>query len=204
MNADGKRALGRVFWSWWSAMTDASNGGANRDRADIARLARVDLVGADQWRTPDVIAALSIERFRELCHKIEPAFPLHDLKDDRAEDLVTAAVVLARIRESASGSVAQALGGAEDKDRRLKEGRFLALMRVQTSADLFDQARRLPDLLGNAAPVGDLGASLILWRREPWVRRDWARQYYHLDLRRGAPAPTQDPDAAAAAVVPGA
>lgn len=79
----------------------------------------------------------------------------------------------------------------------MKDGRFRNLMRAETSADLFDQARRLPDLLKGAAPVGELGASLLLWRSTPLVRRDWARDYYHLDLggreRSGSETPTAAP-----------
>lgn len=181
-------AIRRVFRTWWHGLTDADNAGLNRQRGPLARLRRIDLADGPAGRSPDVIAALSEESFRTLCNRITALYPLGDLADDRVEDLVTAAVTLARIREEPHDPgkrdrpTAWLLGGKDDESRVMKEGRFLALMRAETSADLFDQARRLPELLGGAAPVGELGASLLLWRRTPWVRRNWARNYYRLDL----------------------
>jgi CRISPR type I-E-associated protein CasB/Cse2 len=193
-------AIRRAFRAWWHDLTDADNDGFNRQRGPLARLRRIDLADGPAGRSPDVIAALAEEPFRTLCNRIAPLYSLGDLADDRVEDLVTAAVTLARIREEVRGrTTAQCLGGPDDDSRVMKEGRFQALMRSETSADLFDQARRLPDLLDGAAPVGELGASLLLWRRTPWVRRNWARDYYHLDLGGrervvaiAEPAPLQD------------
>lgn len=176
-------AIRSVFYHWWNGLTDMENAGLNRQRGPLARLRRLDLVQGPTGRAPDVVGALMEDNFRDLCGRIEPLWSLHDLRDDRVEDLVTAAATLSRIRDNPRvRSTAHLLGAPEDKDRVMKEGRFTALMRVRTSTDLFDQARRLPDLLDGKAPVGELGASLLLWRSQPWVRRNWARDYFHLDL----------------------
>ena len=188
-----------VFRRWWQGLTDAAHDGLLRQRGDLARLRRIDLIEVHGRRAPDVVAALIETPFRDLIQAVQPYHDLHQMQDERIEDLVTAAVTLARLRQDVRHrNTAQLLGGKKDEDRVMKEGRFLALMRSDTPADLFDQARRLPDLLKNEAPVGELGVSLLLWRTAPSVRRDWARDYYHLDLggreRRApetlGPAPT--------------
>lgn len=189
-----------VFRRWWFGLTDAANNGSNRKRAALAKLRRINLIQTAARRAPDVISALVEEPFRDLIQAVQPIHDLHQMQDERIEDLVTAAVTLARLRQDVQHhrTTAALLGGHKDEDRLMKEGRFLALMRSNSPADLFDQARRLPDLLKGEAPIGELGASLLLWRTTPSVRRDWARDYYHLDLggreRRApetsGPAPT--------------
>lgn len=180
---DRDAKLRGVFRRWWQGLTDAANGGGLRQRGALARLRRIDLIETNGRRAPDVIAALMEEPFRELIKAVQPYHDLRQMQDERIEDLVTAAVTLARLRQDVRyRTTAQLLGGKKDEDRVMKEGRFLALMRSDTPADLFDQARRLPPLLNNEAPVGELGTSLLLWRTTPSVRRDWARDYYHLDL----------------------
>lgn len=175
--------LRSALYQWWNGLTDMENGGLGRRRGPLARLRRLDLTHGPAGRAPDVVGAMMEADFRDLCRRIDPLWSLHDLGDNRVEDLVTVAVTLSRIRDNIRGkSPAQLLGGRDDSDRAMKEGRFTALMRAETSADLFDQARRLPDLLEGKAPVGELGASLLLWRSQSWVRRNWARDYFHLDL----------------------
>jgi hypothetical protein len=83
----------------------------------------------------------------------------------------------------------------------MAESRFLRLMRAQTTGDLFDQARRLVVLLKRAAPVGELGASLLVWLVDPEVRRTWARSYYGLNRTDAAtdeasPQPSSETGAA--------
>lgn len=172
-----------VFRRWWHGLTDADNNDQFRQRGVLAQLRRIDLIEVHGRRAPDVVGALIEEPFRDLIRAVQPHHDLHQMRDERIEDLVTAAVTLARLRQDVRyRTTAQLLGGKKDEDRVMKEGRFLALMRCDTPADLFDQARRLPPLLKNEAPVGELGVSLLLWRTTPSVRRDWARDYYHLDL----------------------
>lgn len=184
MSLDDKDAkLRGVFRRWWLGLTDAENNDQFRQRGALAQLRRIDLVEIRGRRAPDVIAALMQEPFRDLLKAIQPHHDLRQMQDERIEDLVTAAVTLAQLRQDVRyRTTAQLLGGKKDEDRVMKEGRFLALMRSETPAELFDQARRLPALLRREAPVGELGASLLLWRDTPSVRRDWARDYYHLDL----------------------
>lgn len=177
---DPSAALRPIFRNWWRDLNDVDHDGRNKNRAAMARLRRLGLDADDR---PDVIGALGEAEFRVLCRRIEPVCPLKQLQDERVEDLVIAAVALAGISENAPKvTTAELLGGADDERRLMKEGRFRALMRARTTGELFDQARRLPPLLKGRAPVGELGASLFLWRTSPSVRRNWARSYYHLDL----------------------
>jgi CRISPR type I-E-associated protein CasB/Cse2 len=178
-----KKRLESIFWRWWSGLNDVAHDGANQNRGALARLRRIDLVDGVSGRAPDVVSALVVEPFRDLVRAVDPIFSLHQMQGDRIEDLVTVAVTLSRIRSKVGYATAKRLGGQKDVTENLmKEGRFLALLRTSTSADLFDQARRLADLLGGEAPVGELGMSLLLWRRSPTIRLDWARDYYKLDL----------------------
>lgn len=175
MGEDSSKALQRVFYLWWRNLTDAGNEGRNADRAALARLRRLDLIDFGEGPQPDVAKALTEEAFRSLYLRIRPP-------EDREADLVVAAVTLARIRtDSPHQTTAGLLGGHDEENRKMKQSRFLRLMRVSTSGDLFDQARRIANLLGGSAPVGELGASLLQWRHDPHVRRDWARAYYGLD-----------------------
>ncbi len=176
-----ERNLAGVFQSWWNRLNDVAKDGAGKDRAALARLRRITMARDD---TPDVLAALNEPAFRQLCVVVDRVWGLHELADDRVERLLTVAVTLAQIKQDAPGqSTAGLLGGKDDPDRAMKEGRFLAFMRAESPAELFEQARRLPALLKGKAPVGELGASLLLWTSRPAIRRNWARQYYHLDLR---------------------
>ena len=174
-------SLAPIFARWWSGITDAANDGRNADRGSIAELRRIDLVDDGDGDQPDVTLAMTNELYRRIYRWIGESGAR--LPTGWEADLVTAAVTLAHIRKNAGAKTTTAalLGGAEDKDRAMKEGRFLRLMRAATAGDLFDQARRLAKLLNNEAPVGELGASLLLWRHVPAIRRNWARSYYHLD-----------------------
>lgn len=178
---DPMRTTASVFARWWSGMTDAAHEGANADRKGLAELRRVGLVDVDGVPTPDTIAAIEVSGFRRLYHDIKPLVRFGP--GDLETDLAVAAATLARVRRNVGPAMRTAtmLGGRDEDDRAMKEGRFLRLMRVETPGDLFDQARRLVALLNGEAPVGELGASLLFWRRTPAVRRAWARAYYHLD-----------------------
>ena len=202
-----KKRLESIFWRWWSGRNDVAHDGANQDRGALARLRRIDLVDGGSGRAPDVVSALVEEPFRDLVRAVDPIFSLHQMQDGRIEDLVTVAVTLAHIHtNTGKPTTAERLGAKKrtaDGDLVMKEGRFLALLRTSTSADLFDQARRLANLLGGEAPVGELGMSLLLWRTSPTIRRDWARDYYKLDLfpsrERGLGATTGDEPVSAGA-----
>lgn len=173
-------ALRMAFYNWWASLHDIHNDGKHADRGQLAKLRRLDLVDYGDGPAPDYVTALSREPFHELEKKIESILN-QKLSPNQQEDLVIVASTLAQIRQNDGGKTAAALGGQKDEDRIMKETRFLRLMRVQTAAELFDQARRLSALLKNKAPVGDLALSLFRWREDPAVRRNWARAYYHLD-----------------------
>lgn len=164
-----------VFLDWWQELNDVEGGGKSPDRGELARLRRLGTTDYGSGNEPDVAQALTAGAFRQLHARIKP--------EPKGEaDLVVAAYALAHIREHVPGvKTATLLGGPQDEDRRMKEARFLSLMRTQTSGDLFDQARRLVALLGRTAPVDELGYALYDWRRNPHIRRDWARAYYGLD-----------------------
>lgn len=182
-------AISTVFHHWWS---DLESNRLENNRAARARLRRLDLVSGPNGATPDVLGALMEPALRDLVKRINPHWCLHDLRDQRIEDLVVAASTLARIRIHSGQKAATLLGGPNDEVRKMKEGRFLSLMRCKTPADLLDQGRRIAALLDGTADVGDLGLSLMLWRTQPWVRRNWARDYYHIDLKgREGSAPVE-------------
>ncbi|MDR3439161.1 type I-E CRISPR-associated protein Cse2/CasB [Telmatospirillum sp.] len=192
MDKEQREALKSLFFAWWAALHDPQNDGRHADRAELARLRRLDLVTAGgQAPAPDIAAAFAIESFRDLWQKTRDA--LGGIDADQEDSLVIVAATLARIRRNdrAHRATATALGGVTDAERVLKEGRFLRLMRVETAADLFDQARRLTAILRETAPVGDLGLSLFLWRRDPGIRRAWAKAYYYMDRATAQPATAQ-------------
>ncbi|MDE1145773.1 MAG: type I-E CRISPR-associated protein Cse2/CasB [Azospirillaceae bacterium] len=193
-----------VFQDWWDGLTDAANDHTNPQRGPLARLRRLGIYDSPTGPLPDVATALSEGAFQHLYKAVRGRQPRAEeggkrLSDDQEESLVVVAATLAHVRGHRPGRTAALLGGPEDgPPRLLAEARFLRLMRVETAAELMDQARRLVALLGREAPVGDLGASLFLWRVLPKVRRDWARSYYGLDLaghgaaKPGPIPPSQD------------
>ncbi|MBN8943569.1 MAG: type I-E CRISPR-associated protein Cse2/CasB [Rhizobiales bacterium] len=188
MRDDRRQFIEGVFHDWWEGLTDSKNDGRRADRAALARLRRLDMADFGQGLEPDLTLALGEDGFRKLYRRIRA---IKDLPEDYEPDLVTAAVTLARIRkDAAKRKTAAMLGGPDDDARKMKEVRFLRLMRVSTSGDLFNEARRLAALLDRQAPVGELGASLLLWRHVPRVRRDWARAYYGLDTEGLEPTET--------------
>lgn len=176
----GRRELiETICRDWWRGLTDAGNAGRRADRGALARLRRVGLADFGGGPEPDLTALLGEEAFRSLYRRLRG---LKGKPADWETDLVTVAMTLAHVREDAGKArTAALLGGPDDDKRRMKEARFRRLMRVADAGDLFDEARRLIMLLDRRAPVGELGASLLLWRHEPHVRRDWARAYYGLD-----------------------
>ena len=110
-------------------------------------------------------------------------------KGEEWECFAIAAATLAHIRTDAGGrrgATARLLGqprGGEGEDRLFAEARFKRLIRTRNDwPGLLVQARRIAAILGKEAPVGDLGASLILWNADPRIARDWAFQYYQREF----------------------
>ena len=93
------------------------------------------------------------------------------------------AAVLTRVRsggKEGAAPTAARLGEKKDRSdeasRLMAEARFKHLIRAGSDAELLDHGRRIVALLGRDAPVGHLGASLLLWG--PSVVRQWAFDYY--------------------------
>jgi hypothetical protein len=186
--ADVYDQLHPAFARWWRRLNDADATGARgeaAERGDIARLRRVGLFESDLGPRVDVAAALTIDRFRDLYRRVRP-FGDGSLEWD--ERLVVAAVTVAHVRADVPGRLTGHLLSGADPDRKvMSEARFLRLMRVRTTAELLDEGRRITALLKAGAPVGDLGASLLLWLDDPYRRRIWAQAYYGLST---PPSPT--------------
>lgn len=182
-------ALAPVFERWWKELNDSDDQGARgdlADRADIARLRRVGVITFEAGPQPDVALALTVDAFRKLYLRVQKFMGRTRQANYGGweEDLVVAAVTLAHVRHNVPGTTAALLGGSSEPENRLMaEGRFLALMRVATTAELLEQARRVAALLKSGAPVGDLGASLMVWLDDPSRRREWAKAYYGLGAR---------------------
>lgn len=204
------KLLAGAFTSWWrelQSLEDASGKPKRRDgveiasdRASLAQLRRINVISGENGAPlVDVGRAMGIEAFRALVSRIA-ALSLHNnhVRKWLANDALTlepfaiAAAALARIREDSSsnekdkrGSTARLLGAGES--RPLAEVRFKRLIRCQNDwPDLMIQARRIAAILERRAPVGDLGASIVLWNADPSIVRDWAFQYYQEDFE---PAP---------------
>ena len=124
--------------------------------------------------------------------------------DPRLEPFAIAAATLARVRKDAGsgsrpGATARQLGAPRSEggaEPLYAETRFKRLLRCRDDwPDLLAQARRVAAILEREAPIGDLGASLVLWNADPSIRKHWAFQYYaQRDFESAAdddpPAPT--------------
>lgn len=178
-----KEALKKVFYNWWADLYDIYSNPPSPNRAELACLRRLQVKDfGGTGPQPDVIGALALESFQNLLLKTRAALG-RKLTDAEESDLFVVATALARVRDNDRNhkSVMAALGGKEPEDRKLKEVRFLRLMRTDNASDLFHEARRLCALAKNAARVDDLGLSLFLWRTTPSVRRKWAQDYYAMN-----------------------
>jgi len=164
--------LKHKFTTWWRDLADADHDGLNRNRAQMAHLQRLRLTEYGDVSEPDVIKAFGIDAFKTLHAIIKPP-------REHEADLVVVAYVLGHIRKTSDQHPAAALGQGDPP--RMNATAFTSLMRSETTGQLFEHARRIAALLEQSAHVGELSASLYLWRRAPHIRREWARAYYGLD-----------------------
>lgn len=182
-----RRQEGALFRRWWDNLHDAHLG----DRGQAAKLRRLDCIDGPNGRVPDVASAFAIPRFCDLWRDIKAL--RGNISVEEENDLMIVAYVLAHIRDDdvQHRHTAAALRGDGEESAKMKENSFVRLMRADTAGDLFDQTRRLTALLGRKAPIEDLAVSLFHWRRDPGIRRDWARAYYRLDLFGGEASQTE-------------
>lgn len=197
-----------VCTAWWRSLQGLSDEGKPHDpprapdRAALATLRRVSVINEESIPVVDVAAALNISAFRNLIQRLGVDRPMPDGSPEvPLEPYVIAAATLARIRSDAGkpkrGATARLLGrprgdGANTEDRLFAEARFKRLIRTRNDwPGLMAQARRVAAILEREAPIGDLGASLILWNAEPRITRDWAFQYYQREFTspEAEPAP---------------
>ena len=230
-STDDYTILSATFVGWWRGLQSLGEisgqeiriGGKPKspDRAALAELRRIDVTLTDAGPAVDVARALAVPAFRDLVTRLQRADfadgsrVMRRLVEDHLglEPLAIAAATLARVRADAGGgrgATAALLGEGIDDKRpkpRFAEARFKRLIRCRNDwADLMAQARRVAAILEREAPVGDLGASLVLWNDGPRITRDWAFAYYQ---RAGAapddsaPADIGAPALPAASPAPG-
>lgn len=183
--AHNELALRGVVQSWWRGLRNLNlrNGeeipGREPDRGELAKLRRIATAGEADLPAVALVDALAVDSFQTLWRKVAKTFE-KPLDHPLAEYAAVAASTLAWLRaDTGRGDTAALLGPPRD-GAVFAEARFRRLIRTETAVDLLDQGRRIAAALKGAAPVGELGASLILWDQDPRIRRRWTFAYYHL------------------------
>jgi CRISPR type I-E-associated protein CasB/Cse2 len=193
-------AIATICAGWWCDLNnlDLNPGAAKRagglDRGAIAELRRIGTVDGEHGEHVDVALAASCTHFMILHQRLRGCLLARDAgwathfarTSDFDEAVAVVASTLARIRNdkgdfAPSNRVAVMLGrekGRDDDAKLMAEARFKRLMRTSDWPGLLDQGRRIVALIKTDVPVGDLGASLLLWNIGPRVKRDWAFAYY--------------------------
>jgi hypothetical protein len=204
-NSDYKVIAG-AYAQWWRELQSLNRagkpmvlkGGGEKapDRAALAQLRRIDILDLGGVPIVDVAGVLEISAFRVLMARLAE-LPIRNglvrrwlvSQGQEWEPFAIAAATLAYVREDTGrngrGATAKLLGQprGEDDGRLFAEARFKRLIRTRNDwPGLFMQAKRIAAILSEKAPVGDLGASLILWNADPLITRDWAFQYYQRDF----------------------
>jgi CRISPR type I-E-associated protein CasB/Cse2 len=195
-------ALRGVVQTWWRGLQGLNPGtgdeipGLEPKRAELARLRRIATAAEDGQYSVALVDAFAVNSFLDLWRRVAEVTQAEP-EDALAEYAAVAAVTLARVRIDAGRTDTASMLGDPRDTPVFAETRFRRLIRTEQAANLFDQGRRITAILGATAPVGELGASLILWR-DPKVRRRWTFSYYHL---RDVPAepPGSPPDTGAIA-----
>ncbi len=171
---------------WWQRLNGIGNDGVeNRDQADRkarAELRRVGAAANEVGDSVDLIRAYAVDRFYYLRERVAA-------KGARIgdENIALAAVALAHVEKDAGDAIRTAALLGEGDPRLLAEARFKRLIRTEQAAELLPQVVRAVKILGKRAPVGELGASLLLWGAK--VRKRWAFDYWQKSY---VPADTPD------------
>ncbi len=191
--------LAKICLEWWAALNavDIKSGeplkGRKPARRAIAELRRIGTVDGPNGDQIDTAYAVSIQQdagpppYLDLRKRLKGM--LAASRDEHARSMperpgfddavAVVAATLARVREHKYVKVSKLLGArSRDEAPLMAEARFKRLIRTTTAPDLLDQGRRIVMLLGRAAPVDDLGASLLLWNSSPYVKRRWSFDYY--------------------------
>lgn len=206
---DDYRELARICRTWWQGLNARGDGGTqdSRNREALAKLRRIGVADAEGTSIVDVGYALGVPAFQDLLTRILRAEVSKRVKgwlgaagsaacsEPLLEPFAIAAATLARVRADSGGkgekrgATARLLGqpraeGGDNDARLFAEARFKRLIRTRDDwPGLMSQARRIAAILERKAPIGDLGASLILWNADPRVIRDWAFHYYQQEYR---------------------
>lgn len=212
--SDDYEIIADACTNWWRELQSlnpagkpivfATGGVKPADRAALAQLRRIGVIDLGGAAAVDVAGVLDVSAFRMLMARLQ-GLPIRNWqvarwlasKAEEWEPFAIAGVTLALIRADAGGNrrgaTAKLLGAGDDEDRVFAEARFKRLIRTRNDwPGLLVQARRIAAILGKEAPVGDLGASLILWNADIYITRDWAFQYY----QRESAAPGREAESA--------
>lgn len=164
---------------WWRDMQPDPQGRRPGNRGALARLRRADVQEA--MRQPETILL-----FRA-CGQTEPR---------QLPRIALTAAVLAQVRTDTgpSISVARMLGPDEPmkpETALMSPLRFRRIMEATSEAEELMLLRRMVALLGGAAPVADLAASILDWGEARRLR--WTYDYWGAGRPLGAPSDTDKP-----------
>lgn len=209
--------IGEICIEWWAGLNavDLKTGMELPrewpDRAAIAALRRIGTIQGPAGDEIDTAFAVAISGWKGAPYvnlRKRLSGLLSKWHDDYVQriparpdfDAAVAVVgaTLARVRMNRKGSVAKLLGSGDDR-KLMAEARFKRLIRTSTAPDLLDQGRRIVMLLGREAPIGDLGASLLLWSADPYAKRRWSFDYFDASDMNSEPASDADDAAPEAA-----
>jgi hypothetical protein len=207
-------ALEKACFSWWAVLANPDDQGRMTAGADRAALARLRRLGSAAEADLDAALATALSE-PAFCGGFQQKGRRHEGLLDRisvlegaeslsrklllAPKVLVAAIVMADIRRSRpETSVGKLLRDAQSDAEGITpsgKARFLRLLRTDEVSFLLPQARRLTRLLDREAPVGQLGASLILWAdpRDGASRRSrWALDFFQPSLAAdAAPSPSE-------------
>lgn len=171
---------GQICLDWWRELNpEHDNGPARQARAELRRI-RAPVT--ESGRQLDVTAAWEIGAFRKLKFELDKHQPkVKPFAERWIKAQVVCAVVLAHVRESQGGTMAAACAAEGANGPVLAETRFKRLLRLghDDIAELLDPMVQAVHVLGDVAPVADLGASLLDWwprRRSGWAQDYWTHQ----------------------------
>ncbi len=177
---------------WWRKLNGVdSDGVADRmlaDRKSRAELRRIGSRASEAGDALNLASAYAVDRFYRLRDRCaELGVRIHD------ESIALAAAVLAHVDIDLQDQVETASLLGDGDPPVFAEARFKRLIRTDQPAELLPQLVRAVKILGKAAPVGELGASLLLWGptvKKRWAFAYWQRKYIPAELPENPEQPT--------------